>query len=64
MGFLVGQLALSRVVPLGSWAYPEPALTKIFGVPLYSGFLHAAVGSYVVAAWRLVDPPANSGRPG
>lgn len=42
-------------VPLGSWAYPEPALTKVFGVPLYSGFLYAAVGSYLLAAWRLFD---------
>jgi uncharacterized membrane protein YoaT (DUF817 family) len=42
-------------VPLGSWSYPEAAWTKLFGVPLYSGFLYAAVGSYIVAAWRLFD---------
>jgi len=42
-------------VPLGSWAYPEDAVTKVLGVPLYSGFLYAAVGSYVVAAWRMFD---------
>ncbi|TDV55022.1 DUF817 domain-containing protein [Actinophytocola oryzae] len=55
-GFHVFGLLFELVkVPLGSWAYPEPALTKILGVPLYSGFLYAAVGSYVVAAWRLFD---------
>lgn len=42
-------------VQMGSWAYPEPALTKIGGVPLYSGFMYAAVGSYVTRAWRLLD---------
>ncbi|MEV0614658.1 DUF817 domain-containing protein [Nonomuraea sp. NPDC050404] len=40
-------------VRLGSWSYPEEAFTKVAGVPLYSGFLYAAVGSYVCAAWRI-----------
>jgi len=53
-GFHLIGLAFEFVkVPLGSWAYPEPALTKVLGVPLYSGFLYAAVGSYVLAAWRV-----------
>jgi uncharacterized membrane protein YoaT (DUF817 family) len=52
---LVGLVFELVKVPLGSWAYPEPAVTKILGVPLYSGFLYAAVGSYVVTAWRLFD---------
>ena len=38
-----------------SWSYPDPALTKIAGVPLFSGFMYAAVGSYVIQAWRLMD---------
>ncbi|WP_377267206.1 DUF817 domain-containing protein [Peterkaempfera sp. SMS 1(5)a] len=42
-------------VALGSWSYPEPALLKFHGVPLYGGFLYAAVGSYVCRAWRLLD---------
>ncbi|OLF11323.1 DUF817 domain-containing protein [Actinophytocola xanthii] len=55
-GFHAVGLAFELVkVPLGSWSYPEPAVTKVLGVPLYSGFLYAAVGSYVVAAWRLFD---------
>lgn len=42
-------------VSLGSWSYPEPAVLKLAGVPLYGGFLYAAVGSYVCRAWRLFD---------
>ena len=42
-------------VSLGSWSYPEPAVLKFAGVPLYGGFLYAAVGSYVCRAWHLHD---------
>jgi uncharacterized membrane protein YoaT (DUF817 family) len=38
-----------------SWSYPDFAWTKLFGVPLFSGFMYAAVGSYIVQAWRLFD---------
>lgn len=38
-----------------SWAYPDFAYTKLFGVPLFSGFMYAAIGSYVIQAWRLLD---------
>jgi uncharacterized membrane protein YoaT (DUF817 family) len=38
-----------------SWAYPEFAYTKLFGVPLFSGFMYAAVGSYIIQAWRLFE---------
>jgi uncharacterized membrane protein YoaT (DUF817 family) len=40
---------------IGSWSYPEFAYSKIFGVPLYSGFMYAAVASYVVQSWRLLN---------
>ncbi|SHF80676.1 DUF817 domain-containing protein [Streptoalloteichus hindustanus] len=50
---LIGLVFELVKVRLGSWVYPEDALTKIGGVPLYSGFLYAAVGSYVCRAWRL-----------
>lgn len=50
-------------VRLGSWAYPEEALTKIGGVPLYSGFMYAAVGSYIARAWRLMDLRLTRYRP-
>lgn len=38
-----------------SWAYPDFAYTKILGVPLFAGFMYAAVGSYIIQAWRLFD---------
>ena len=38
-----------------SWSYPDFAYSKVFGVPLFSGFMYAAVGSYVIQAWRLLD---------
>jgi uncharacterized membrane protein YoaT (DUF817 family) len=40
---------------IGSWSYPEEGLFKIANVPLYSGFMYAAVGSYISQAWRIFD---------
>lgn len=40
---------------IGSWSYPDFAYSKVLGVPLFSGFMYAAVGSYVIQAWRLFD---------
>jgi uncharacterized membrane protein YoaT (DUF817 family) len=37
-----------------SWAYPDFAYTKLLGVPLFSGFMYASVGSYIIQAWRLL----------
>ena len=37
----------------GSWLYPEPSLLRIGGVPLFSGFMYAAVGSYIARIWRI-----------
>ena len=39
----------------GSWIYPEASLLRIGGVPLFSGFMYAAIGSYIARAWRLFD---------
>ncbi|MCY0965888.1 DUF817 domain-containing protein [Parathalassolituus penaei] len=36
-----------------SWSYPDFAYSKVLGVPLFSGFMYAAVGSYIIQAWRL-----------
>ncbi len=38
-----------------SWSYTDFAYTKVLGVPLFSGFMYAAVGSYIIQAWRLLD---------
>lgn len=42
-------------VHMGSWAYPEEAYSKFFGVPLYSGFMYASVASYICQSWRRFD---------
>lgn len=40
---------------VGSWVYPEPSLIRIGGVPLFTGFMYASIGSYLARAWRLFD---------
>ena len=49
-------LELFKTSPaIRSWSYPDFAYTKLFGVPLFAGFMYAAVGSYIIQAWRLFD---------
>lgn len=46
-------LELYKTSPgVGSWSYPEPSFFKLYTVPLYSGFMYAAVGSYISQAWK------------
>jgi uncharacterized membrane protein YoaT (DUF817 family) len=59
-GFHLVGLALEVFkVQMGSWSYPEDAWTKVGGVPLYSGFMYAAVGSYICQAFRRFDLRIN-----
>ncbi|GAA3049843.1 DUF817 domain-containing protein [Streptomyces roseofulvus] len=60
---LIGLLFELVKVRMGSWSYPEDAVTKVGGVPLYGGFLYAAVGSYVCRAWHLFDLRLTGYRP-
>jgi len=39
----------------GSWIYPENSILRIGGVPLFSGFMYACVGSYIARATRLFE---------
>lgn len=39
----------------GSWTYPEESFFRIGGVPLFSGFMYAAVGSYLARISRILD---------
>src|SRR5260370_26167158 len=39
---------------IASWAYPEEGILKLGAVPLYSGFMYAAVASYMCQAWRIL----------
>jgi uncharacterized membrane protein YoaT (DUF817 family) len=40
---------------VGSWAYAADGILRIGGVPLFSGFMYAAVGSYMVRVYRMFD---------
>jgi len=37
----------------GSWIYPEESVLRIGAVPLFSGFMYAAVGSYIARVQRI-----------
>jgi uncharacterized membrane protein YoaT (DUF817 family) len=52
---LTGTLMEWFKVSAGSWAYPEPALFKLFDVPLFSGFMYASVGSFIARVIRLFE---------
>lgn len=39
----------------GSWIYPDEAIFRIGGVPLFSGFMYACVGSYMARIQRIFD---------
>lgn len=53
LGFALELFKTSSAI--GSWHYPDDAWSKIGGVPLFSGFMYAAVGSYIIQCWRLMD---------
>ncbi|MBO0810503.1 MAG: DUF817 domain-containing protein [Microlunatus sp.] len=40
---------------IGSWSYPAGGVLHLGPVPLYSGFMYASVGSYLVRVHRLFD---------
>lgn len=52
---LVGTIMELFKTHMGSWVYPEAAIMKIGGVPLFTGFMYAAVGSYMARAIRIFD---------
>lgn len=53
VGFVLEVFKTSTAVH--AWTYPDFAYTKLFGVPLFSGFMYASVGSYMTQSWRLLD---------
>ena len=40
---------------MASWTYPEASVLRIGAVPLFSGFMYAAVGSYMARVVRIFD---------
>lgn len=55
MFHVVGTLMELFKTAVGSWIYPEASVLRLGGVPLFTGFMYAAVGSYLARAWRLFD---------
>lgn len=52
---LVGLALEIYKVQMGSWVYPNPGVLTVAGVPIFSGFMYAAVGSYICQAFRRFD---------
>jgi uncharacterized membrane protein YoaT (DUF817 family) len=50
---IVGTLMELFKTQAGSWIYPEDSFLRIGAVPLFSGFMYAAVGSYLARVWRI-----------
>ncbi len=52
---VVGTIMEIFKTAVGSWIYPGDAVFRIGGVPLFTGFMYACIGSYIVRAWTLFD---------
>ncbi|MDQ0145494.1 DUF817 domain-containing protein [Pseudarthrobacter niigatensis] len=52
---LVGTVMELFKTDMGSWSYGAEGVLRIWAVPLFSGFMYAAVGSYMVRVYRLFD---------
>jgi uncharacterized membrane protein YoaT (DUF817 family) len=52
---VVGTIMEVFKTAVGSWIYPEDAFFRIGGVPLFSGFMYASIGSYIARSWRLFE---------
>ena len=52
---VVGTVMEYFKIAAGAWIYPEPAVAQILGVPLFTGFMYSAVGSYIARNWRGLD---------
>ena len=52
---LVGTAMELFKTDVGSWVYAADGVLRLGGVPLFSGFMYAAVGSYLVRVFRLFD---------
>lgn len=40
---------------IAAWHYPEEYLLGINNVPLFTGFMYSAVGSYLARSWKIFD---------
>jgi uncharacterized membrane protein YoaT (DUF817 family) len=51
---IVGTIMEIFKIHMGSWSYPGDGYFKIGGVPLFTGFMYACIGSYIARATRLL----------
>jgi uncharacterized membrane protein YoaT (DUF817 family) len=52
---VVGTIMEVFKTDVGSWVYPGASIFHVAGVPLFSGFMYASIGSYIARSWRLFD---------
>ena len=52
---VVGTIMEISKTGVGSWVYPGASIFHVAGVPLFSGFMYASIGSYIARSWRLFD---------
>jgi uncharacterized membrane protein YoaT (DUF817 family) len=52
---LVGTVMELFKTGVGSWSYEAEGFLRVGAVPLFSGFMYGAVGSYMVRVYRLFD---------
>jgi uncharacterized membrane protein YoaT (DUF817 family) len=51
----LGMEVFKTSAQIGSWSYPGEAFFRVENVPLFSGFMYAAVGSYIARSWRVMS---------
>jgi uncharacterized membrane protein YoaT (DUF817 family) len=52
---IVGTIMEIFKTEMGSWVYPEENLIRIYGVPLFTGFMYSSVGSYMMRVMHVLD---------
>ncbi|HKU29884.1 MAG TPA: DUF817 domain-containing protein [Arthrobacter sp.] len=52
---LVGTVMELFKTDVGSWSYEAEGVLRVGAVPLFSGFMYASVGSYMVRVYRVFD---------
>lgn len=52
---VVGTVMEMFKTDVGSWSYEAEGALRVGAVPLFSGFMYAAVGSYMVRVYRVFD---------
>lgn len=50
----LGMEVFKTSAQINSWHYPGDSIFHVANVPLFSGFMYAAVGSYIARSWRVM----------